>query len=85
MLCGLITGFLVWAFTQHFGPLGILLGFIAGLTAWWIETQLHPWARCWWCRGNPRTSWSWCTPAWRECQICGGRGKRRRVLARSLG
>lgn len=83
MVCGLIAGFGVWLFVHHLGPVGVLLAAIAGLAAWWLETQLHPFAHCWWCRGKPRTSWSWCTTAWRECRICGGRGKRRRVLARS--
>lgn len=81
MLCGLITGAVVWMLVGQ-GVFGGAVGALAGLAAWWLESQLHPFTNCWWCHGRPRTSWSWCTTAWRECWACGGRGKRRRVLAR---
>lgn len=83
MGCGLITGFIVWALLRDFGALGIAAGVLAGLFAAWVEALLWPLAPCLWCKGKPRTSYSWCTPsAWRECYWCSGKGKRRRLLAR---
>ena len=83
MGCGLITGAIVWMALAEHGVLGGIAGAAVGLVAWWLESLLHPWANCWYCRGKPRTSWSWCTTAWRECHVCGGKGKRRRLLARA--
>lgn len=84
MGCGLIAGAIVWLVLAEHGALGGVAAVLVGLGSWWLETLLHPFAPCWWCRGKPRTAYSWCTPtAWRECRVCGGRGKRRRILARS--
>lgn len=52
----------------------------AGLLAYLVAVQIHPNTRCWWCQGDARRR-DGTGRNWRDCFVCGGRGRRRRLLA----
>lgn len=64
----------------------VWVGLAAGAAAGVVSVWLFPWAKCWWCgpRGGPKRMDSWGT-SWRGCLVCGGSGKRKRVLAMIVG
>lgn len=62
------------------GWLAVAAGLAAGAVVLWLESLLYPFARCWWCRGNPRR-WNGDDTAWHDCWVCGGSGRRRRPMA----
>lgn len=80
----MILGF--WAFVataivfaEH-GSGAVAGGAAVGFLAFWLESILWPWAKCWWCRADPRR-YNVDGSAWRHCPRCGGSGRRRRPLA----
>lgn len=84
MWWGLVAGVGVWLFlaSRQIEPVASIAAAIAaGLVAYWVDVQLHPYTSCWNCSGSPKITDHKGT-SWRYCAICGGSGKRRRVLAR---
>lgn len=63
-----------------------LVGLLAGLAAGVGSVWFYPTTSCWWCgpRGSSRVTDARGT-SWRNCQVCGGSGRRKRVLARVIG
>lgn len=51
-----------------------------------VSVWFYPTTKCWWCgpRGGPRRTDS-AGENWHNCRICGGSGRRTRLLARIFG
>lgn len=56
------------------------VGLGAGLLAWWLFIQLHPWTGCWWCHESAKRRDA-SGKNWHFCVVCGGSGRRRRLFA----
>jgi hypothetical protein len=77
-----VVAFVVVGVWSGIPVVGAVAGAVAGVGSVW----LFPTTKCWWCggRGGPKRMDSW-GRNWHDCRVCGGSGKRKRVLAKIVG
>ncbi len=55
-------------------------GLAAGVAGYVASVQARPWTGCWWCHESPKRRDKG-GANWMFCMVCGGSGRRRRLLA----